>query len=152
LLSNIVIGFDIVIIIWFLLHTYLQGRWIKRETKTAQALRVDMTDFAVRIKKLPKIQSLEELEEFTQALQLHIESIVAREESVFDDPQKVKPEEVVSIDFAFTSFGGYNILFNIEKLVQEGQRLRTKHSAEKDPSKKAIVEEKIYGIKDKIIA
>mmetsp|Transcript_10771 Transcript_10771/g.13488 ORF Transcript_10771/g.13488 Transcript_10771/m.13488 type:complete len:112 (+) Transcript_10771:1607-1942(+) len=111
-----------------------------------------MTDFAVRIKKLPKIQSLEELEEFTQALQLHIESIVAREESVFDDPQKVKPEEVVSIDFAFTSFGGYNILFNIEKLVQEGQRLRTKHSAEKDPSKKAIVEEKIYGIKDKIIA
>lgn len=31
--------------------------------------------------------------------------------------QSVAPEEVVSIDFAFTSFGGYKILFKIESLL-----------------------------------
>lgn len=53
LLANIVIISDFAIVVWFVVHTALQKLWIKRETVTSQAELVDMTDFAVRIKKLP---------------------------------------------------------------------------------------------------
>ena len=75
-LANIVIVFDIIVIIWFTVHGNLQRFWIKRETRTYQDELVDMTDFAVVIKKLPPIASIEELDELAQALTLHIDKIV----------------------------------------------------------------------------
>ena len=54
----------------------MQRRWIKRETTAAQAEHVDMTDFAVRVKKLPHIYSLDEVDEFKQALTLHLMKVV----------------------------------------------------------------------------
>lgn len=75
-LTNIVIVFDIIVIIWFTVHGNLQRFWIKRETRTYQDELVDMTDFAVVIKKLPPIASIEELDELAQALTLHIDKIV----------------------------------------------------------------------------
>lgn len=42
-----------------------------------------MTDFTVRIKKLPKVTNNAELDAFAQALTLHIERIVNKEEEVF---------------------------------------------------------------------
>ena len=42
-----------------------------------------MTDFSVRIKKLPKVTRLDELEKFTQDLTIHIEEVVSLEDVIF---------------------------------------------------------------------
>ena len=62
-LANIVIVFDIIVIIWFTVHANLQTFWIKRETRAHEDKMVDMTDFSVRIKKLPPVKSIEKLDE-----------------------------------------------------------------------------------------
>jgi len=42
-----------------------------------------MTDFTVRVRNLPPIDSYDALDEMASALTLHIEKIVAAEEEVF---------------------------------------------------------------------
>ena len=61
MLSNIIIVFDILIIIWFTVHGNLQRFWIRREVRTFQDELFDMTDFAVSIKKLPPLNSVLEI-------------------------------------------------------------------------------------------
>ena len=63
----------------------------------------------------------------------------------------MKPEEIVNIEFAFRSFGGYSILFKIEKKVQQGQALRTKERNTRDLDDKKEIEEKITKVKDEIL-
>ena len=70
---------------------------------------MQMTDFAVKIKKLPYVLSYDALDELAAALTIHIESVVNAEPSVFTDPSEVKklkidPEEVVNVRFAQRPF------------------------------------------------
>ena len=55
--------------------------------------------------------------------------IISEENEVFVnrvDKNDPKSKEIVSINFAFTNFATYKVLFEIEELMQKGQRLRTK--------------------------
>ena len=45
--ANIIIICDILILLWFIVHTALQNSWIKRETRTSQAQNFEMPDFSV---------------------------------------------------------------------------------------------------------
>ena len=61
-----------------------------------------MTDFTVRVRNLPPIDSYDALDETAAALTMHVEKIVAAEEEVFVGKanQSIGPEEIVSINFA----------------------------------------------------
>lgn len=70
---------DALIIIWFVIHTGLQGFWIKRESIDVQRQHVQMTDFAVKVTHLPKVKSYDQLEEMAAALAAHITEVVELE-------------------------------------------------------------------------
>lgn len=110
---------DAIIIIWFIVYTFLLNKWINAEKQASEKLNVEMTDFACRIKRLPHIESMDQLEELKAALTGHIERIVNNTEEVFVGREyNVPPSEIVSINFAFRSFGNYQKLLEIEQLVQ----------------------------------
>ena len=58
-LANIVMICDAIIIIWFIVYTFLLNRWINAEKQASEKMNVEMTDFACRIKRLPHIESMD---------------------------------------------------------------------------------------------
>ena len=77
LLANIVMLCDAIVIIWFICHIWLLNRWIDNEKALNEKETVNMTDFACRIKRLPKVETADELNELVAALACHIERIVS---------------------------------------------------------------------------
>lgn len=47
---------DAMICLWFVVHTGLLAYWIRRETFENEKDYVQMTDFTVRVNKLPKVK------------------------------------------------------------------------------------------------
>ena len=101
-----------------------------------------MTDFTVRVNKLPKVREFDALDLLSAALTVHIDKIMQGETSVFKESEggKIKASEIVSINFAMRPFSNYKILLKIEQLVQEGQRLRTQQKNESNSIKKSKIE------------
>ena len=81
-----------------------------------------MTDFTVVISHLPHVYSFDELTDLAAGLTMHIEEICHGEEQVFSDynPEHENAGEVVSVHFGERSFGNYETLIKIERLVQQG--------------------------------
>ena len=117
------IACDAVICLWFCLQIVLTNFWIRRETAGGQKEYIQITDFAVRVSKLPKVYGYDQLEELAAALTLHIEKVVKVEDQVFMGESNhgksgsIGPEEIVSINFALRPFENYRVLIHIEELV-----------------------------------
>jgi hypothetical protein len=60
----------------------MQGYWIRREVFDVSKDFVQMTDFTVRVRNLPPIDSYDALDQLAAALTLHIRKIVAAEDEV----------------------------------------------------------------------
>ena len=73
---------DALICIWFVFHTAMQGYWIRREVFDVSKDFVQMTDFTVRVRNLPPIDSYDALDQLAAALTLHIRKIVAAKDEV----------------------------------------------------------------------
>mmetsp|Transcript_20514 Transcript_20514/g.25234 ORF Transcript_20514/g.25234 Transcript_20514/m.25234 type:complete len:103 (+) Transcript_20514:1217-1525(+) len=99
---------DALICLWFLCHTVLLSLWIRRESFDGHQDLVHMTDFAVRVKNLPAVESYSELEELAAALTVHIRDVVDAEKEVFVYRKHQAPaEDIVSINFAERPFKNY---------------------------------------------
>jgi len=78
-----------------------------------------MTDFTVRVNKLPKVREFYALRLLRAALTLHIEKIIRSELEMdkkredIDNPF-IEPAEIVSVNFAMRPFSNYKILLKIE--------------------------------------
>jgi len=151
-MANIVIGCDALICLWFLTHTALLSYWIKRESRDGEKEFVQMTDFAVRVGRLPVVESYDQLDELAASLSLHIAEVVNHEQSVFlaAEKQTSAPADIVSINFAERPFRNYMILLKIDQLVQEGQRYRTKLRNEKRAVKRSNIERNIERVREAI--
>ena len=63
-----------------------------------------MTDFSVKIKKLPYVFSYDALDELAAALTIHIGNVVASESQALTDDRSslsaINPDEIVNVHFA----------------------------------------------------
>ena len=109
---------DALICLWFVCHAALQAKWIRREANEIEKDFVQMTDFTVRVNKLPKVKQFAALPLLKAALTLHIEKIFKQEEAKPNAKSIANPQinssEIVSVNFAMRPFSNYKVLLKIE--------------------------------------
>ena len=78
-----------------------------------------MTDFAVRISRLPAVHNYNsDIEVLTAKLVLHIEKILEGVDSGKERKNiQIGPEQIVSINYALRNFKSYKKLLEIERLI-----------------------------------